>query len=135
MTRPRTALALIAACGALAAPNVLAASNGVYTGKIKGGNTNVTVKVKNNRVTRFTASISASCGLSNFVTTVAYPPAGQRDKSARIRGGKFKAVFKGSPEVEADRRTITGTFNGSRVNGTIKLEGPCSAEGKYSARR
>ncbi len=49
MTRPRTALALIAACATLAVPAALAASNGTYEGKIKGGNNEVTVKVKNNR--------------------------------------------------------------------------------------
>jgi hypothetical protein len=135
MTRPRTALVLIAACGALAAPSALAASAGTYKGKIRGGGNDVRVKVKNNRVVKFTASIYASCGLSNFNITVAYPPAGQAGKSAKISNGKFKAVFRGSPDVEDDRRTIKGTFNGSKVSGTIKVEGPCSSDGKYSAKR
>ncbi len=132
LTRNVAVLALVAA---LAAPVALAAGNGTYRGKITG-DTDVKVKVKNNRVTKFTTSIYASCGLSNFIITVAYPPAGQRGKSAKIKkNGKFKAVFKGSPDVEDDKRTIKGTFNGSKVTGTVKVEGLCSADGKYSAKR
>ncbi len=135
MTSLKRSVAVLALVGALAVPTALAAPNGTYKGKVKGGNDDVTVKVKDNRVKSFKASIFASCGLSNFIITVAYPPAGQRGKSAKIKNGKFKAVFRGSPDVEDDKRTIKGTFTGSKVSGTIKVEGPCSADGKYSAKR
>jgi len=132
-SRSRT-VAVLALVAALAAPTALAAGNGTYKGKITG-NTDVMVKVKNNRVTKFTTSIYASCGLSNFIITVAYPPAGQKGRSAKITNGKFKAVFKGSPDVEDDKRTIKGTFDGSKVKGTVKVEGLCSADGRYTAKR
>ena len=135
MTSLTRSVALLAACGALAAPSALAAGDGTYKGKITG-NTDVKVKVKNNRVTKFTTSIYASCGLSNFIITVAYPPAGQKGKSAKIKkNGRFKAVFKGSPDVEDDKRTIKGKFNGAKVTGSVKVEGLCSADGKYTAKR
>jgi hypothetical protein len=129
----RTAAALVLA-GALAAPTAQAAGDGTYKGKITG-NTPVTVKVKNNRVTKFTTSLYASCGLSNFMITVAFPPAGQPGRTAKITDGSFRAVFKGSPDVEDDRRTIRGTFTGAKVTGSVKVRGICSADGKYSARR
>jgi hypothetical protein len=129
----RTA-AVLALALAVAAPSALAAGDGTYKGKITG-NTKVTVKVKNNRVTKFTTSLYASCGLSNFIITVAFPPSGQKGRSAKITNGKFKAVFKGSPDVEDDRRTIKGTFDGKKVKGSVRVRGLCSADGKYSAKR
>jgi len=120
---------------ALAVPVAFAVTTGTYRGKVKGGGNAVVVKVKNNRLTKFEASIFASCGLSNFNITVAYPPAGRRGASAKITGGKFKVVFRGSPDVEDDRRTITGTFSGGKVTGKIKVRGPCSTDGAYSAKR
>jgi len=134
MRLTRHLLLVLFACAVVAVPVALAAVSGTYRGKIKG-NTDVTVKVKNNRVIKFTTSIYASCGLQNFIITVAYPPAGQKGKSARIRDGKFKVVFRGSPDVEDDKRTVKGTFTGSKVRGTVKVEGLCSAAGDYSARR
>ena len=44
-------------------------------------------------------------------------------------------VFKGAPDVEDDKRTVTGKFDGSKVSGTIKVEGVCSGGGKYTAKR
>jgi len=134
MTSPTRIVAVLTLVAALLAPAALAAGSGTYKGKITG-NTDVTVKVKNNRVTKFTTSLYASCGLSNFIITVAYPPAGQRGRSAKITDGRFKAVFKGSPDVEDDKRTIKGKFNGSKVTGSVKVEGLCSASGTYSAKR
>jgi len=133
MRRFSSSLALLAAC-ALLVPAAAAAPGGTYKGKIKGGGTAVKLKVKGNRVTSFTTSVYASCGLSNFLITVAYPPAGQKGRSAKIRNGKFKAVFRGSPDVEDDKRTIKGTFNASKVTGSVKVQGPCSASDKYSAK-
>ena len=74
-------------------------------------------------------------GLSNFNMTVAYPAAGRKGAKAPIRNNRFKLVFKGSPDVEDDKRTVAGRFNGSKVTGTIEVEGVCSGGGKYSAKR
>jgi uncharacterized protein with FMN-binding domain len=124
------------AMAAIAAPVALAAGDGKYKGHVKGDDSaKVVVKVKDNRVTRFTANVYASCGLSNFIITVAYPPAGRKGASAKIKDGRFKAVFKGSPDVEDDKRTITGKFKGAKVTGSIEVEGPCSADETYSAKR
>ena len=65
-------LALCLASGGLAA----AAQNGTYRGKTEGEYP-VKVKVKNNRVTLFDASVYASCGLSNFGIKFVFPPAGR----------------------------------------------------------
>jgi hypothetical protein len=122
---------------AVAAPVALAAGDGKYKGHVKGDESaKVTVKVKDNRVTKFVANVYASCGYSNLIITVAYPPAGaKKGTSAKIKNGKFKAVFKGSPDVEDDKRTVSGTFNGKKVSGKIKVEGLCSVDKQYSAKR
>ena len=90
MRLTRHLLLVLFVCAVVAVPVALAAVSGTYKGKIKG-NTDVTVKVKNNRVTKFTTSIYASCGLSNFIITVAYPPAGQKgevgeDQERQVQG-------------------------------------------------
>ena len=61
---------------------------------------------------------------------MAYPPAGAQegDLGEDRKSGKFKVVFKGSPDVEDDKRTVTGTFDGKKVSGKIKVEGLCSVE-------
>jgi hypothetical protein len=123
---------------AIAAPVALAAGDGKYEGGIVGDEgQEVTVKVKDNRVTKFVGHVYASCGLSNLIITVAYPPAGaKKGTAAKIgKGGKFKAVFKGSKDVEDDKRTVTGKFKGKQVTGHIEVEGPCSADDDYSAKR
>ena len=102
---------LCLALAAIAAPVALAAGDGKYKGSVKGDESqDVTVKVKDDRVKKFVAHVYASCGLSNLMITVAYPPAGaKKGTSAKIKkGGKFKVVFKGSPDVEDDKRTVTG---------------------------
>jgi hypothetical protein len=136
MTLLRRLLLVCLATALVAVPVALAAGNGKYKGTIKGDDSlDVTVKVKDNRVTKFTGSVYASCGLSNFIITVAYPPAGKKGATAKIKDGKFKVVFRGSPDVEDDKRTVTGKFNGKKVSGSIKVEGPCSADEQYSAKR
>ena len=135
MMRLRRSLLLLAMTAAVAAPVALAAGNGTYKGKVKGGGDKITLKVKKNRLTSFKGSIYASCGTQNFIITVAYPPAGKRGQTAKIANNRFKVVFRGSPDVEDDKRTVTGKFNGAKVSGKIKVEGPCSADGAYSAKR
>ena len=44
-------------------------------------------------------------------------------------------VFKGSPDVEDDKRTVTGRFKGKKVTGRILVEGLCSSHDEYSAKR
>lgn len=130
---------LLIAClvvSAVAAPVAFAAGDGKYKGHVKGDESaKVTVRVKDDRVTSFTANVYASCGLSNLIITVAYPPVGMKGASAKIRDGKFSATFKGSPDVEDDKRTIKGTFKGGKVSGSIEVEGLCSADERYSAKR
>jgi hypothetical protein len=130
---------LVIAClvsAAVAAPVALAAGSGKYKGSVTGDESaKVTVKVKDNRVTKFVANVYASCGYSNLIITVAYPPVGKKGATAKIKNGKFKVVFKGSPDVEDDKRTVSGAFNGKKVSGKIKVEGLCSADERYSAKR
>ena len=114
-----------------------AAGNGTYRGTLDKGANKVELKVKNNRVTKFTASIYASCGSSNFNITVAYPPTGSKGKSAKISAGRFSVTFQGDPTLDPDddKRTISGKFTGGKVAGKIKVSGLCSAEGTYKAKR
>jgi spermidine/putrescine-binding protein len=136
-TRPFLLLALLAAlAAALLAPAALGAANGLYKGNVTGDESaEVKVKVKDGRVTKFTANVYASCGYENFIISVAYPPVGKEGATAKIKGNKFKVVFKGSPDVEEDKRTVSGTFAGSKVTGSILVEGLCSADVTYSAKR
>jgi uncharacterized protein with FMN-binding domain len=136
MTLLRRLLIACLVVAAATAPVALAAADGKYKGHVKGDESaKVTVKVKDNRVTSFVGNVYASCGSSNFIITVAYPPAGMKGASAKIKDGKFKVVFKGSPDVEDDKRTVKGTFNGGKVSGSIKVEGLCSADDQYTAKR
>ena len=131
---PRRLIALLTL--ALVVPAVaLAATGGTYRGTIDEGGSPVTVKVKNGKLKKFKASIYASCGLSNFLITVAYPPAHKKGATKKIKNNKFKVVFSGDPSVEDDKRTVKGRFNGDTVTGSIKVEGPCSASGTYTAKR
>jgi hypothetical protein len=138
MTLLRRLLIAFLAIAAVATPVALAAGNGKYKGSVKGDESqDVVVKVKDDRVTKFVGHVYASCGLSNFIITVAYPPAGaKKGTSAKIKdNGKFRVVFKGSADVEDDRRTITGKFTGKKVSGRILVEGPCDSDDQYSATR
>ena len=131
----KRALAVALVLTAVASATALAVTNGTYKGTIDGDTAPVTVKVKNGRLAKFNASIYASCGLDNFLITVAYPPAHQRGKTAPIKNNRFKVVFTGDPSVEDDKRTVTGRFVRNKVKGSIKVEGVCSADGTYTAKR
>lgn len=137
MTLLRRLVIACLATAAVAAPVALAAGNGKYKGSVKGDESqDVVVKVKDNRVTKFVGHVYGSCGYTNLMLTVAYPPAGaKKGTSAKIKNGKFKVVFKGSPDAEDDKRTVKGTFNGKKVSGKIKVEGLCSVDKQYSAKR
>ncbi|MGK2932325.1 MAG: hypothetical protein ACSLFD_06100 [Solirubrobacterales bacterium] len=121
----------------LGAANAAAVPSGTYKGQTKG-ELDVKVKVKNNRITRFESSVYASCYLDNFIISFAYPPVGQRGKSTKIKAdGSFRVVFKGDPDVSFndDKRTLKGKFKGGKVTGSMKVEGLCSADTTFKAKK
>jgi hypothetical protein len=121
----------------LATPSsALAVKDGRYTGTAKPGD-HVSLKVANDKVVKFKATVSALCGSSQLSLTVAYPPAGDLGAKARIRHRSFRETFRSDPSLplNQDKRTISGTFARSKVEGKIKISGLCSYEGTYTARR
>ncbi len=137
MPTARRLLLTTTALALLAAPCSLAVDDGRYTGTEDAGTNKVSLKVKDDKVVKFSAKVNASCGSDDLLITVAYPPTGQRGAKAKIRNKAFKATFKSDPSLtpDEDRRTITGRFTGSKVAGAIEVSGLCSYEGAYSARR
>lgn len=131
-------LSMLLACAATAfllAPAAQAAKNGTYKGNVDGDESaTVTVKVRDGKVTKVVANVYASCGFENFIITVAFPPVGKQGATGKIANNKFKVVFKGSPDVEDDKRTVSGAFSGSKVTGSILVEGLCSADVDYTAK-
>jgi hypothetical protein len=128
-----TSLALLAPPAALAART----DTTTYRGRT-GGGVAVTVKVRAGRVTSFKTSVYASCGASNLLITIAYPPSGRRGASAPLRNGAFSVSYRSDPSLapEDDRRTLTGRVGrGGRLAGTIRVAGLCSAEEIYTASR
>lgn len=135
--RLTSAILILAAFGLCATPIASAAPNGTYKGQTEG-ELDVKIKVKKNRIVKFESSVYAICGYDGFIITFAYPPAGKKGASAKIKGnGSFKVVFKGSQTVSFndDKRTLKGKFKGGRVTGSIKVEGLCSAETSFSAEK
>lgn len=136
----RRSLSLIALLALLAPAAAFAArapATITYRGRTEGRSV-VTVKVRAGRVTSFKASVYASCGVSNLLITIAYPPTGRRGASIAIRNGAFRATFQSDPTLdpEDDRRTIAGRLaRGGRLTGTIRVRGLCSADETWSARR
>lgn len=129
-------LAVAALAALLLAAPASAAQDGTYKGNVDGDESaEVTVKVKDGKVTKIVANVYASCGYENFIITVAFPPVGRKGATAKIVNNKFKTVFKGSPDVEDDKRTVTGSFAGAKVTGSIVVEGLCSADVTYTAKR
>jgi hypothetical protein len=126
--------ALLVPAGAVAAR---APATVTYRGKTEG-RADVTVKVRAGRVTSFKSSVYASCGTTNLLITVAYPPSGRRGASAPIRNGAFRVSYQSDPTLDPadDRRTIAGRVaRGGRLTGTIRVRGLCSADETWSARR
>jgi hypothetical protein len=131
---PLAALALLAfAAGALAAT----APTVTYRGRTDGRSL-VTVKVRAGRVTSFKANVYASCGSTNLLIAIVYPPSGaRRGTSAPIRDHAFRVSYRSDPTLdpEDDRRTLTGRFASGRLTGAIRVRGLCSADATYAARR
>ncbi|HTU16348.1 MAG TPA: hypothetical protein VMF31_14270 [Solirubrobacterales bacterium] len=131
------AVILVLAVFGLGAPAASAAPGGTYRGET-GGEADVKLKVRKNRVVHFESSVHASCGLDDFTLAFAYPPAGKKGASVRIkRDGSFKVVFNGSRRASFNdnKRTLKGKFKRGRVTGTIKVEGICSGETTFTAKR
>jgi hypothetical protein len=127
----------LAATLMLAAPNAQAAPNGTYKGKTDG-EVAVKLKVKKNRIVDFETSVYASCYSGSYLITFAFPPAHQPKARTKIKGnGSFKVVFKGDPDVSFndDKRTLKGKFKGGKVSGSIKVEGLCTGDAAFTAKR
>ena len=139
MPRPRIIPTLcIAALVLFFATAAFGAGDGLYKGSVTGDSgQDLRVQVKNGRVTKFLANVDANCEFATLAISVVYPPVGARPgASIKIRSNNtFKATFVGNPAVPDDIRTITGTFRGSSVNGTIKVVGPCTSDDRYRAAR
>jgi hypothetical protein len=137
MRRPLLLLAVLALLAPAASPAARAPATTTYRGRTEG-RAAVTVKLRAGRVTSFKATVYASCGLSNLLITIAYPPSGRRGASAPIRNGAFRVSYRSDPmlDPEDDRRTIAGRLGrGGRLAGTIRVRGLCSADETWSARR
>ena len=127
-------LALLLGFGATGAA---AGPSGTYTGKTKG-ETDVRIKVKNNRITKFESSMYVTCYTGGLIFSYAFPPAGQKGKTIKIKGdGSFKVVFKADPRVSLndDKRTLKGKFKGGKVSGSMKLEGLCEGDTTFKAHK
>ncbi|MBK8294798.1 MAG: hypothetical protein IPK93_08540 [Solirubrobacterales bacterium] len=115
----------------------VAVPNGAYKGKTEG-KVGVTVKVKNNRIKKFTSSVYATCYSYSGLQTVAFPPAGRKGAKIKIKAsGSFKVVFSGDPggSPADDKRTLKGKFKGGKVTGSMKIEGLCSGKATFKAHK
>ena len=121
----------------IATPYALAVEDGTYRGTEDAGGNKVSLKVKDDKVVKFKATVNALCGADDLLITVAYPPTGAQAAKAKIRNKSFKATFKSDPSLttDEDKRTISGRFTRSKVDGEIKVSGLCSYDGAYRARR
>lgn len=114
-----------------------AAKNGTYVGK-DSGEVKVVMKVKNNRVVKFTGNPGGTCYGSFMLVAFAYPSESKRPKADnRIsRKGRFNLIFKGSPDVsfKDDQRTLLGRFKGNRVSGRMLVSGLCQVDATFKAK-
>lgn len=129
-------LAAVASLLLLPVTGASAAKDGKYVGKDEG-EAKVVLKVKNDRVVYFSGSPWTYCGGDyGWLSTFAYPPAGKKGAKIKIKkSGLFAAVFKGSPDISYadDNRLLSGTFQGRKVKGSMKIQGLCSADSKFKA--
>lgn len=135
--RTTAVILVLAAFGVIAAPPATAAPNGTYKGQT-AGESDVKIKVKKNRVVMFESSLYAACGYDSFIITFAYPPAGKKGASTKIKAnGSFKVVFNGSQRASFNdnKRTLKGKFKGGKVTGSIKVEGICSGDTTFTAKK
>ena len=117
-----TAIALAIPALALAAPE------GRYRGKVVDDSGKVSFRVDGNKVKRFTIDgVYANCYGGNMLMSVYVP-------SARIRNNRFSKAYRPDPDSEF-RVILRGRFKGSRASGTVKGEGVCGYEEKWTARK
>lgn len=131
------AILVVAVLSLTGAPAAMAVPDGIYKGEAEG-ELKVRIKVKDDRITKFESSVYAYCYSDSFIRSFAYPPAGRKGATAKIKAnGSFKVVFKGSPTVSFndDKRTLAGRFTGGRVTGSMKVRGLCTADSTFTARR
>ena len=114
---------------ALAVPALaLAAPEGKYRGKVVGDSGKVSFRVDGNKVKRFTIDgVYANCYGGNMLMSVYVP-------SARIRNNRFSKTYRPEPDSEF-HVVLKGRFDGSKASGTVKGEGLCGYEEKWTARK
>jgi hypothetical protein len=114
---------------ALAVPALaLAAPEGKYRGKVVGDSGKVSFTVGGGKVKKFTIDgVYANCYGGGMLMTV-YVPA------ARIRNNRFSRTYRPEPDSEF-QVTLKGRFSGSKAAGTVKGEGLCGYEEKWTARK
>ena len=115
-------LALALATAAAAAPG------GKYKGKVVDDSGKVSFKVVGKKIKKFEIDgVYANCGFSGGMLMTVYVP------SAKIKGNKFKARY--VPDPDSDFHVILkGRFNGSKASGSVKGEGICGYEEKWTAK-
>ena len=120
---------IAAALIALAIPAIaLAAPEGRYRGKVVGDSGKVSFRVDGNRVKKFTIDgVYANCYGGGMLMSVYVP-------SARIRNNRFSKTYRPDPDAEF-HVILKGRFSGSRASGTVKGEGLCGYEEKWTARK
>jgi len=106
----------------------LAAPAGKYKGKVKGDSGKVSFKVKGSKVKNFEIDgVYANCYGGNMLMSVYVP-------SAKIKNNKFRRRY--VPDQSSDFHVILkGSFNGSKASGSVKGEGVCGYEEKWTAKR
>jgi hypothetical protein len=124
--RRLAALVLIAV--SVPAALALAAPEGKYSGKVKDDGGKVKFKVDGNKVKKFEIDgVYANCYGGGMLISVHVP-------SAKIKDNKFRKRYVPDPEVEF-HVILKGSFNGSKASGSVKGEGVCGYEEKWSAKK
>lgn len=119
----------ITALVALVVPALaLAAPAGKYSGKVVGDSGKVTFKVQGSKVKNFRINgVYANCFGGNMLISVHVP-------SAQIRNNSFSKRH--VPDPSSDFHVILkGRFKGSKASGTVKGEGVCGYEEKWTAKK
>ena len=67
----------------IATPHALAVEDGTYRGTEDAGGNKVSLKVKDDKVVKFKATVNALCGADDLLIPVAYPPTGAQAAKRR----------------------------------------------------
>ena len=106
----------------------LAAPEGKYRGKVTDDSGKVSFRVDGNKVKKFTIDgVYANCYGGGMLMSV-YVPA------AKIRGNRFSKTYRPEPDSEF-HVILKGRFDGGKASGTVKGEGLCGYEEKWTARK